>query len=46
MTTHNILATREAGPRGIRGRVAHVNGATGRNGLQTHAGAVTLELGA
>ena len=46
MTTHNILATREAEHHEIRGRVAQVNGVTERDGLQKRAGVVKLELGA
>lgn len=46
MTTQNVLARLEAEQHEIRRRVAQVNGETERDGLQTHAGAVNLELGA
>lgn len=46
MKTQNILTTLEAEYREIRGRVTQVNGATERDGLQAHAGAVKRELGA
>lgn len=44
MTTQNILKAREDECHEIRDHVAQVNGAAKRDGLQTHAEAVQLEL--